>query len=171
MNREESPDVKILSTLWYKFLVRDKILYRTGKETVDEWRLIISRDKRMEILSLLHDRNMAGHPGMSRMKLTVHSRFYWPHMRKDVENWGKFCWPCAIAKRGSRYQRTPLQQELNGALFDRAAFDVIGSLPTIVNGNRFILTMIDYFSKWAKRLMPFLTTRLKLWLTVLLIAG
>ncbi len=30
------------------------------------------------------------------------------------------------------------------------AFDVIGPLPTSVNGNRFILTMIDYFSKWAE---------------------
>ncbi len=30
------------------------------------------------------------------------------------------------------------------------AFDVIGPLPTTVSGNRFILTMIDYFSKWAE---------------------
>ncbi len=30
------------------------------------------------------------------------------------------------------------------------AFDVIGPLPTMVNGIRFILTMIDYFSKWAE---------------------
>ncbi len=39
---------------------------------------------------------------------------------------------------------------LNGALFDCVAFDVIGPLPTTIQGNRFILTMIDYFSKWAK---------------------
>ncbi len=30
------------------------------------------------------------------------------------------------------------------------AFDVIGPLPARVNGNRFILTVIDYFSKWAE---------------------
>ncbi len=30
------------------------------------------------------------------------------------------------------------------------AFDVIGPLPTTFQGNRFILTMIDYFSKWAE---------------------
>ncbi len=29
-------------------------------------------------------------------------------------------------------------------------FDVIGPLPTTMNGKRFILTMIDYFSKWAE---------------------
>ncbi len=30
------------------------------------------------------------------------------------------------------------------------AFDVIGPLPAMENGNRFILTMIDYYSKWVE---------------------
>ncbi len=34
--------------------------------------------------------------------------------------------------------------------FDRVAFDVIDPLPTMFQGNRFILTMIDYFSKGAE---------------------
>ncbi len=51
----------------------------------------IPQEKRTEILSLLHDSKTAGHPGKSRMKLTVSSRFYWPHMRDDIENWIKFC--------------------------------------------------------------------------------
>ncbi len=71
-------------------------------------------------------------------------------MRNDIENWVKCCWPCALAKRGPRRQRAPLQQELNEVLFDLVAFDVIAPLPTTVNGNRFILTMTDYFSKWAE---------------------
>ncbi len=55
-----------------------------------------------------------------------------------------------MAKRGPRRQRAPLQHELSGSPFDRVAFDVIGPLPITANGNRFILMMIDYFSKWAK---------------------
>ncbi len=76
--RQEPPDVKILCSLWYVFGVRDEILFRTGKEVTDKWRLVIPRDKRKEILSLLHSSNTAGHPCMSRMKFTVCSRFYWP---------------------------------------------------------------------------------------------
>ncbi len=148
--REEPHDVKILCSLWYEFRVRDEILYRTGKETTDEWRLVIPRDKRTEILHLLHDSKTAGHPGMSQMILTVCSRFYWPCMRKDVDNWVTCCQPCSMAKRRPRQQRAPLQQEINGVPFDHVAFDVIGPLPTTVNGNRFILTMIDYFSNWAE---------------------
>ncbi len=43
--REEPHDVKILCSLWYEFRFRDEILYHTGKETTDEWRLVIPRDK------------------------------------------------------------------------------------------------------------------------------
>ena len=99
---------------------------------------------------MLHDSDYAGHPGMSRMKLTIGTRFYWPRMRQDIENWVKCCRSCTMAKRGPKLSRHPLQQELSGAPFDRVAFDVIGPLPTTTNGCRFILTVIDYYSKWAE---------------------
>ncbi len=95
----ESPDVKVLCPLWYQFHVRDKTLYHTGKEVEDPWRLVIPRDKCSEILSMLHDNKCAGHPGMSRMKLTVGTRFYWPRKRQDIENWIKFCQSRMMAKR------------------------------------------------------------------------
>ncbi len=123
--REEPPGVKILYSLWYEFRVRDEILFRAGKEVTDEWRLVIPRDKYKKILSLLHSSTMAGHPGMC-------------------------CRSYTMAKRGPRRQRAPLQQEISGSPFDCVAFDVIGPLPTTANGNRFILTVIDYFSKWAE---------------------
>ncbi len=140
----ELPDVKVLCTLWYEFCVWDLILYHTCKEVDYKWLLVIPREKRTEILSLLHNSKMAVHPGISRMKLN------WPRMRQDIENWIKCCWPCIKAKRGPRRQQAPLQQELNGAPFDRVVFDVINPLPITGKGNRFILTMIDYVFKWAE---------------------
>ncbi len=116
----------------------------------NEWRLVIPREKCTEIISLLHDSKMAAHPGISRMKLAVSSIFYWPRMRQDIKNWIKCCRPCTMVKRGPRRQCAPIQQELMGAQFDLVVFDVIGPLPINGNGNRFIITMIDYFSKWAE---------------------
>ncbi len=92
---------------------------------------------------------------------TISSRFYWPRMSDDIENWIKWCQLCTMVKRGPRRQQASLQQELNKATFDRVTFDVIGPFPITANGKRFILTMIDYLSKW-QRLMPFQTTMLKL---------
>ncbi len=89
----------------------------------DEWWLAIQREKRTEILSLLHHSKTAEHPGMSQMKLTVSSRFYRPRMRDDIENWIRCYQLCTMVKGGPRRQRARLQQEWNGALFDRVAFD------------------------------------------------
>ncbi len=72
----DPPEVKVLCSLWYQFHVQDEILYHTGKEVEDLLRLVIPRDKYFEILSILHDNKCAGHPGMSRMKLTVGTRLY-----------------------------------------------------------------------------------------------
>ncbi len=146
----EPPDLKLLRTLFFKFCVRDEIIYRTGKEVDDEWRSVIPGEKRTEILFLLHNNKTAGHPVISRMKLTISSRFYWPRMRQDIENWIKCCQSCTMSMRGPRRQRHPLQQELNGAPFDHVVFDVIGPLPITGNCNRFILTMTDYYSKRAE---------------------
>ncbi len=87
----ESSDVKILCFLWNQFRVRDGILYLTGKEVEGTWRLVISRDKCSEILMMQHDNKCTGHPGMSRMKLTVGTKFYCPCMRQDIENWINSC--------------------------------------------------------------------------------
>ncbi len=97
----ETP-VKVLCSLWYQFHVQDEILYRTGKEVQDPWRLVIPRDKHSEILSMLHDNKCGGHRGLSRNKLTVGTRFYWPRMSQDIENWIKCCRSCTMAKRGPK---------------------------------------------------------------------
>ncbi len=94
----ESPDVKVLCYLWCQFCVWNEILYHTGKEVEDYWRLVIPIDKRSEILSMLHDNKCAGHSGMSGMKVMVGTRFYWPCMRQDIENWIKCCQSCTMEK-------------------------------------------------------------------------
>ncbi len=140
--------MKILCSLWNQFRVRDEIIYCTGKEVEDPWRLVIHRDKHSEILMILDDNKCAGHPGISRMKIMVGTRFYWPRMRQGIANWIKWCRSCTMAKLGPKWSRHPLQL-LSGALFDRVSFDVIGSQSQMDAGNRFILTVIDYYSKWA----------------------
>ncbi len=148
----EPPDVKILCSLWYELLVWDEILYRTGKERTDEWRLVIlwETNKQRYCPWYMIGRWQGIQACLQWNSPSVHACFYWPCMRKEVENWVTCSRLCSIAKRGPRWQQAPLQQEINSALFDHVAFDVLGPLPIMVNGNRLILMMIDYFSKRAE---------------------
>ncbi len=146
----ESPDMKVLCSLWNQFQVWHELLYRLGKEVEEPWRLVIPRDKCSEILSMLHDNKSAGHPGMSRMKLTVGTIFYCPCIRQDIDNWNKCFRLLTMAKWSPKLSCPQLQQELSGAQFNQLSFDVIGPLPIMDVGNRFILKVIDYYSKWAE---------------------
>ena len=146
----ESSEVRILCSLWKQFKLVDEILYRVGKTDLDTWRLVIPRSIRSKILAELHDSKWAGHPGMSRMKASIGLRFYWPRMRDDIESWVKCCRSCAMNKRGHGRGKAPLIQELSGSPFQRVAFDVIGPIPTTKNGKRFILVVVDYYTKWAE---------------------
>ncbi len=55
-----------------------------------------------------------------------------------------------MTKRGHGRCIPPLIQELAGAPFQRVAFDVIGFLPITETGKRFILVLVDYYTKWAE---------------------
>ena len=53
-----------------------------------------------------------------------------------------------MAKAGPGKGKSPLHQEISGARNERVAFDIIGPLPVSRSGNKYILTIGDYFSKY-----------------------
>ncbi len=99
---------------------------------------------------MLHNSKWAGHPGMTRMMSSIGLRFYWSCMRDDIESWVKCCCYCAMSKRVQGRGKALLIQELAGAPFQGVGFDVIGPLPTTDSDKRFILVLIDYYTKWAE---------------------
>ncbi len=63
----------------------------------------------------------------------------------------ELCWFMELLyKHAVKPNVKSLREELSGSPFGRVTFDVIGPLPITVKHNRFIITMIDYFSKWAE---------------------
>ncbi|GFV77191.1 retrovirus-related Pol polyprotein from transposon 412 [Trichonephila clavipes] len=52
--------------------------------------------------------------------------------------------------RGQRYSRGKLHRYNVGAPFERIAFDILGPLPRTVSGNKYLLVVMDYFTKWPE---------------------
>jgi len=96
----------------------------------------------------LHENPAAGHFGVHRTTAAATRRFYWPRMRADIQRYVKSCLRCEMAKAGPGKGKTPLHQEISGARNERVAFDIIGPLPVSRSGNKYILTIGDYFSKY-----------------------
>ena len=69
-------------------------------------------------------------------------------MQEDVATWCRNCLKCQLRKRSQKTARSPLQECVAGAPMDCLGIDIMGPLPQTQTGNRYILVVGDYFSKW-----------------------
>ena len=143
-----SKDVKLYWTRWEEYELISGVLYRLGSGDKDRLCYVVPLHRRKQVLQYLHSNPVAGHFGVYRTSAAATRRFYWPRMRADIRRYVKSCLTCERAKAGPGKGRSPLKQEISGARNERIAFDIIGPLPESRTGNRYILTVGDYFSKY-----------------------
>uniref|UniRef100_A0A672YIK4 Integrase catalytic domain-containing protein n=1 Tax=Sphaeramia orbicularis TaxID=375764 RepID=A0A672YIK4_9TELE len=68
----------------------------------------------------------------------------------NVKSWVSECVDCASQKSSGRQPCAPLQPSSNSWPFEWVALDILGPLPVTPSGNRYILVIGDYFSKWTE---------------------
>ena len=89
------------------------------------------------------------HPGIRRTTTLIREKFIWPGLEKDVRSWARACLGCQRAKV-SRHNKPPIGTFSEpDARFQHLHIDIVGPLP-ISHGKRYILTMIDRFSRWLE---------------------
>ena len=90
------------------------------------------------------------HMGYDRVYAMVFARWYWYNMSQDILDWVRACRACQQAKRGPGGSKMPTKQEFLGGPMLRMGMDLQGPFPTSQGGNRYILVIQDYFSKWIE---------------------
>ena len=98
----------------------------------------------------MHNSIVSGHLGKKKTTGKVQQRFYWFEMREDIRLWIANCQTCGAVKLPSRAAKGPLGTMPTGAPWDQLATNILGPLSVTPRGNRYILTVIDYFSKWVE---------------------
>ncbi|KAK4469996.1 hypothetical protein MN116_000019 [Schistosoma mekongi] len=109
-------------------------------------RLIVPRAKTSYVITRMHEQ--LGHAGTRKTEAAIRTRFWWPLIHRDVEEFCKSCDTCARVKSPSKHSRAKLIPMVTTAPYQRAGVDVMGPFPTSQHGNRYILVMVDYFTKW-----------------------
>ena len=84
------------------------------------------------------------------MKPKVVERYYWAGMDADIRAYLHRCIGCARKKNPQRIHRAPLRQHRVGAPMERIAIDVLGPLPETHHGNKYVLVVGDYWTKWME---------------------
>ena len=57
---------------------------------------------------------------------------------------------CATRKSPNPLRRAPLQPVVSGFPLEKLAVDILGPLPVTKKGNRYILVVSDYFTRWVE---------------------
>ena len=106
--RTSTREFKQLMKQWSALLLEHDVLYRTitlQGQTAKQ--LVLPERMRKEVLQQLHDQH--GHQGAERMHAVIQSRFYWPGMKMEAEEYCRKCVVCKVAKRPSIARSTPRQ--------------------------------------------------------------
>jgi dUTPase len=143
--------VRNLCGQWDCMEIRNGVLYRRWKPVngmVGRLQLVAPSGLRDEVFKQLHGSRLGGHLGIRRTLMKIRQRFYWPYCKSDIERWCQECVVCQQVKPGPRY-KAELQQVPVGNKLDRVALDILGELPTTEKGNKYIVVISDYYTKWT----------------------
>ena len=114
-------------------------------------RLCVPLGVRRRLLEKYHDDLFSAHPGMNKMKTNLQDRYWWPSLHRDVANHIQSCETCQKAKEPPLRIGNLHPVPIGSRPWERVAIDFIGPLTASKNnGYRYILVVIDYFTKWAE---------------------
>ena len=78
--------------------------------------------------------------------------FWWPHLRHDIERYVEDCDRCTRTRMPVPTRKAPLQIFSASSRFEVVHMDILGggaSWPKTPRDNRYILVIVDHFSKFA----------------------
>jgi len=101
---------------------------------------------------LAHESVMAGHLGASKTLDRIMSQFWWPGIGADTTRFVRSCDACQRTAPKGRVAKAPLQKmPVIGVPFQRVGIDLVGLItPSSSSGNRFILCVIDYATRYPE---------------------
>ena len=108
---------------------------------------ILPQSLQRQALQECHDSPAAGHQGFNKSLKLLRKKAYWTSMISDVETYCRQCQKCQQSKL-SLPSRAPLTSTPIGKPWQMVAVDIL-SVPISVNGNKCLLVVQDYFTKWA----------------------
>lgn len=138
-----SPNVKILWKMREQLRIRGDALYFMDGE---HYRLVVPIKEREKLITDLHA--TVGHGGVDKVLFVARKNYYWPGMDKEIQLQVKSCLPCQLNKGKPPKDKAPFQHKVVREPFERIAMDISGPYQPSRHGYRFILAIIDYFSKY-----------------------
>ena len=112
--------------------------------------LLVPRKMQKSILELFHDAPTGGHLGRDNTIAKIRQRYLWYGLSTDVRLHVTACPRCGRGKHKRNTPGAPLTNYQGGFPGDRVHLDILGPFCESTKGNRYVLMIIDQFSRWLE---------------------
>ena len=130
------------------YIVREGKLFRISEGGEQ---LVVPKSLRKAVLKMGHSVPWAGHLGQHKTLGRIAQRFHWPGFYQDVIDYCKSCPECQLTSKASRGTKAPLVNlPIVDVPFTRIAMDIVGPLERSRAGNRYILVICDYATRYPE---------------------
>jgi hypothetical protein len=130
-----------------RYFVHGRHVWRKPTKRYARARRVPPLQERTRLLQEYHDK--LAHGGVNRTMGLLQPRIYWPGMSQDCKRYIAACHHCQLqkAKFAARSTLHPLPIT---KIFGRAHIDMVGPLPETARGNKYIVVLVDSWSKWIE---------------------
>lgn len=150
--------VKLRPIKYPKFRLENNILYKAINPKTeygfhndqDKWKIVVPKDKRVDILHQSHDIPTSGHLGVYKTFHRLAKQYFWPKMKHDVASYIRKCQTCIKTKPEQKAKAGEMGGHSQiSAPWEVISLDLIGPLPRSTKGYQHILVVVDLFSKFS----------------------
>ena len=147
-----SSKLKTLWRQWDRLEIKGGMLYRKFEKDDGSllYQLVTPKDRQKEVIRYHHDIASSGHLGVEKTLSRIRQGFYWPGMTDSVKRYCRECDDCTAKRLSRESNKAPLGQYLVGESMERIMMDILGPLPLSNQGNKYILVIADWFTKWTE---------------------
>ena len=149
---ELSGRMKSLAQLFDQISIREGVLVIRRHDDPERELTILPSCQVAHIIRFYHEGPGGAHKAPKATSAKIIGCFWWPDLKRDVRLYVACCSVCERFIRINQTPRAGLRSMEVGGLGDCLAMDIVGgmdSLPQNPRGNRYILTRIDCFTRFA----------------------
>jgi len=149
----ESAAVKHYWTRFEQLEVQNGLLKLKWKQKdgTERWKIVVPEGLKLEIMEEIHGSKIGGHFGRKKSILKLkQSPYVWKNSATELKLFITACNSCARSKHTNRKNRSPMGSNPVGETMERIGIDITGPFPISNQGNRFILIVMDYWTKWVE---------------------
>lgn len=145
-NPESFPTFKVENNVLYKHVFSPNPI----SSNLSNWKIVVPNPNRIDVLKTFHDDQTSAHLGISKTIARISEIYYWPKLRSTVSRYINKCSVCSSCKTQNLPKAGIMGQykDINFP-WQWISADLIGPYPRSKNGNRFVLVITDWFTKFC----------------------